>query len=154
MNSPTAAKFTIDFNEELPVWDFFPLWWLAKHWHCDARHVFNLIESGEIKVVVDLRNKASSKTMIRVPRKSVVEFLNRRRDLKAVAENNPAYPARLKSVITANNPRPALASERSSRRSTSSAAGKLNCKGIPRDCKTDEQAMRKQHRTRGRPLKK
>lgn len=92
--SAQQKEFDIDFNDELPPWDFFPVWWLAERWHCDTEHIVHLIDSGELPLGVDLRNKGSSKTMIRIPRKSVVHFLNLRKDLEAVAENNPAYPAR------------------------------------------------------------
>src|SRR6266446_5915137 len=85
------SEFDIDFGQELPPQDFFPVWQLAKIWHCSSEHVTRLVESEELPVGVDLRNKASSKTMIRVPRKSVVEFLNRRKDREAIAEANP-YP--------------------------------------------------------------
>lgn len=52
---------------------------LAKEWHCTTQHIFNLIEEGQLPGAVDLRGKAATKTMIRVPRASVVEFLNRRK---------------------------------------------------------------------------
>ena len=78
MAPPSQKEFSIDFGDELPPWDFFPIHYLAKRWHCSIQHIFNLIESGEIKVSTDLRNAAASRAMIRIPRKSVVEFLNRR----------------------------------------------------------------------------
>jgi hypothetical protein len=90
------AEFDIDFDDELPRWEFFPVYWLAKRWHATSQHVFNLIESGELEVGVDLRNKASSRTMIRVPRKSVVRFLNKRKNLQAVAAANPSPKPRVK----------------------------------------------------------
>jgi hypothetical protein len=73
-------EFDLDFDAELPPkMEFFPVWFLGKLWHCSAQHVINLVDSGELKVPVDLKGKAASKTMIRVPRASVVEFLNRRK---------------------------------------------------------------------------
>ena len=73
-------EFDLNFEEELPRnMEFFPVWFLAKLWHATSNHVVNLIDSGELKVPVDLRNKASSRAMIRVPRACVVEFLNRRK---------------------------------------------------------------------------
>jgi hypothetical protein len=72
--------FDIDFDAELPAnRNFFPVWELAKSWHCSVQHIINLVESGELKVPVDLKGKSATKTMIRVPRASVVEFLNRRK---------------------------------------------------------------------------
>lgn len=85
----TQREFDIDFNAELPPWEFFPVWQLAKSWNCSREHVANLVESGELPVGLDLRTKGSSKSMIRVPRRAVVEFLNRRKDIAAVAEANP-----------------------------------------------------------------
>lgn len=73
-------EFDLNFDDELPPkMDFFPVWFLAKLWHAHRQHIVNLIDSGELKVPVDLRNKASSRAMIRVPRASVVEFLTRRK---------------------------------------------------------------------------
>ena len=62
-------EFDIDFDAELPPnMAFFPLWWLAKRWHCSVQHVINLVDSGELKVPVDLKGKSASKSMIRAPR--------------------------------------------------------------------------------------
>jgi hypothetical protein len=36
---PHKQEFDVDFNAELPPWDFFPIWWLAKSWHCSRQHV-------------------------------------------------------------------------------------------------------------------
>lgn len=77
MKKKTA--FDIDFQDVLPQQEFFPVWQLAKLWKANRQHIINLIESGELKVPVDLRGKAATKTMIRVPRGSVIEFLNRRK---------------------------------------------------------------------------
>lgn len=87
-------EFDIDFGDELPDWDGFPLFWLAKRWHTTTQHLFNLIDTKQIKCPVDLRNKASSRAMIRVPRKSVIAFLNSRKDTEAVANSNPKPKAR------------------------------------------------------------
>lgn len=87
--SDSLRESEIDFGQELPRQDFFPTWQLARLWHCTAQHVVNLVESGELLIALDLRGKASSKSMIRVPRKAVVRFLNARKDLAAIAEANP-----------------------------------------------------------------
>ncbi len=79
-----------NFEEDLPAGvESFSLHWLAKRWKVSVQHVFNLVESGEIPVAVDLRNLKSSKACIRVPRKSVVAFLNKRKDLVTIAESSP-----------------------------------------------------------------
>ena len=73
------SDFDVDFQDHLPRIEFVPVFLLAKLWRCHRQHIINLIDSGELKVPVDLRGKASSKSMIRIPRASVVEFLNRRK---------------------------------------------------------------------------
>lgn len=79
-SAPQQQKeFDIDFDAELPNFQFFPVWLLAKTWHCHRTHVVNLIEAGELKVPVDLRGANSSKSMWRVPRASIIEFLNKRK---------------------------------------------------------------------------
>ncbi len=99
MSAPNDSKFTIDFEAELPPWNFFPIAWCAKEWHCSPEHITrNLIETGELPVGIDLRGKGSSRMMIRIPRKSLVAFLNRRKDLEAVAANNPRPKFRSESI--------------------------------------------------------
>lgn len=66
----------------------FALHEVAKIFHCSTQHFVNLIESGELRVPLDLRNKASSRAMIRVPRSSLVEFVNRRSNFEALAALN------------------------------------------------------------------
>jgi hypothetical protein len=78
-SSVHQKEFDIDFDDVLPDWDGFPVFWVAKRWHCTSNHILNLIDSGEIKVPIDLRNKASSRAMIRIPRGSLIEFINRRK---------------------------------------------------------------------------
>jgi hypothetical protein len=65
-------------TEHLPAGESFPVWQLAQMFHVDRKHLINLIESGEIKVAFDLRGKASSQSCIRVPRNSLLEFLEKR----------------------------------------------------------------------------
>jgi hypothetical protein len=89
MSMPNESKFVIDFDKELPPWNFFPIAWCANEWHCSPEHIVNLIETGELPVGVDLRGHKSSKMMIRIPRKSLVAFLNHRKNLEAVAAANP-----------------------------------------------------------------
>jgi Helix-turn-helix domain len=63
----------------LPAGESFPVWQLARLFHVDRQHLVNLIESGEIKVAIDLRGKTSSRSCIRVPRNSLIEFLQSRK---------------------------------------------------------------------------
>ena len=92
----SQEKFDIDFNDALPRWESFSVHWIANHWRCSVQHVINLIESGELPVDADLRKKAPTKTMIRVSRKSLAEFMNSRKDLAAVAARSPAYKKKAK----------------------------------------------------------
>ncbi len=85
----SAAGLKIDFDQELPEWNFFPVHWLAKEWHCSGKHICNLIDTDELKIGIDLRGLKSSRAMIRVPRKSLVEFLNARQNREAIREANP-----------------------------------------------------------------
>lgn len=89
--SATAEEQELNFEHELPAgMNSFSLLWLANFWGCSLRHVFNLVESGAFGPgAVDLRNIKSSRSMIRLPRKTVVEFLNNRQKLEAIAEQSP-----------------------------------------------------------------
>jgi len=79
----------LDFDTILaPKINFFPVWQIAKLLNVSAGHVFHLIESGELACPVDLRNSASSRTCIRVPRKCLSDFLNSRKNLQAIADAN------------------------------------------------------------------
>lgn len=71
-----------DFDNELPPGrEFFPVRELAALWRCTIKHVHNLIDSGELETTVNLKHPNAKKSMRRVPRKSVVDFLNRRKGL-------------------------------------------------------------------------
>lgn len=155
------SAFDIDFELELPHWDFFPVYWLADRWRVTSRHVFNLIESGELPVAIDLRNKASSRTTIRVPRRSVVHFLKTRKNLNAVALTNPKPKAR-KSIPEGRGrigrkqkaaKRRASASSTTNRSDLSRGRQKRFCKGVPAFCTSTAQTMHNQSRARGRPKK-
>lgn len=88
----------LDFESMLPDWESFPVWWLAKRWCVSDEHWHNLIDDGEMMLAIDLLRTGSSRSLRRVTRASLLEFLNRRKDLKAVAEANPkpAYRAQSK----------------------------------------------------------
>lgn len=69
-----------DFEHDLPAGkEFFSVPFLARLWGCSNEHVIGLIESGEIAIAADLRGTGSTKTMWRVTRRAVVDFLNRRK---------------------------------------------------------------------------
>jgi hypothetical protein len=73
-------KAGFDFEHQLPEGkEFFTVRQLATLWGVSLNHVSNLIDSGELEVSVDLRGLKSTKALLRVPRKSVVAFLNRRK---------------------------------------------------------------------------
>jgi hypothetical protein len=65
-------------TEHLPAGESFPVWQLAQLFHVNRQHLINLIESGEIKIAFDFRGKSSSKSCIRVPRDSLIAFLEKR----------------------------------------------------------------------------
>ena len=79
-NRREGDEFEIDFDSELPAYArFFPVFLLAKIFRCHRQHVINLIESGDLKVPIDLRGPRATKSMWRAPRPAVVEFLNNRK---------------------------------------------------------------------------
>jgi helix-turn-helix protein len=65
--------------EYLPAGESFPIWYLAKLFHCDRQHLVHLVKSGEIAGAIDLRGKSSSRSCIRIPRDSLIEFLESRK---------------------------------------------------------------------------
>jgi hypothetical protein len=68
-----------DFDHELPAGkEWFSIRWLARHWGKSPRHISNLVESGEIAVATDMRGKGAKRSCMNIPRKAVVDFLNRR----------------------------------------------------------------------------
>jgi hypothetical protein len=64
---------------ELPDWDGFPVYWVAKRWHLDRKHLCNLIEAGEFGKAIDFRGASSSRSTIRIPRAALIAFLERRK---------------------------------------------------------------------------
>jgi len=75
-------------TEHLPAGESFPVWQLAQMFHVHRTHLTNLIEQGEL-VAFDLRGKASSRSCVRVPRTSLVEFLARRQIVAAATKRHP-----------------------------------------------------------------
>jgi hypothetical protein len=69
-------------TEHLPPGESFAVWQLAKLLHCHRTHLVHLIESGEL-VAFDLRAKSASRSTMRVPRDSIVEFLQKRQVIAA-----------------------------------------------------------------------
>lgn len=77
---PSYDEPEFDFEHGLPPGrEFFRLPELACLWRCHPTHIQRLIDSGELPISVDLRGPGASKSMQRVPRASVVAFLNRRK---------------------------------------------------------------------------
>jgi len=74
-------------SEYLPAGESFPVHLLARVLHVDRKHVIGLIDSGEIKCAFDMRSPGVSRSLIRVPRAAVVEFLESR---KIVVVESPA----------------------------------------------------------------
>jgi hypothetical protein len=81
MSVVAGGQGEFDFEHELPAGkEFFTVPFLAALWDCDAKHVHNLIDKGAIKLSASLHSPEATKSMRRVPRSAVIEFLNRRRD--------------------------------------------------------------------------
>ncbi len=68
----------------LPPGETFAVWQLAKLLWCHRNHLVHLIEEGEL-VAFDLRGKGSTRSTLRVPRGSIVSFLEKRQVI-AIAE--------------------------------------------------------------------
>ena len=68
-------------SEYLPAGESFPVHLLARVLRVHRDHVIHLIDSGELKCAVDLRSPGASRSLIRVPRAAVVEFLESRKIL-------------------------------------------------------------------------
>lgn len=92
MTSTVDPLPDFDFEHELPKGvESFSLHWLSKRFGGTTGHWFNLAEKRAFgRALVDLRTPGSSKAMLRIPRASLVGFLNSRRDIQAVADSNPA----------------------------------------------------------------
>ncbi|HEX3817701.1 MAG TPA: hypothetical protein VHW03_05380 [Chthoniobacterales bacterium] len=86
---PNESESLTNFEHDLPDWDFFSIGWLATRLRVSATHVEGLVETGEIKCALDIRGNASCRRTLRVPRKAVIAFFNKRRDLETVAASNP-----------------------------------------------------------------
>ena len=71
-----------DFEHELPAGkEFFTLRYLARLWDCSEDTVQRLVDTGDLAVSVDIAPSTSTvKSMQRITRKSVVDFLNRRKN--------------------------------------------------------------------------
>jgi hypothetical protein len=90
-NHRVAGSDEFDFGDHLPagMTSFTPNF-LANFVGGTPQHWINLAEKGAFgKGLADLRAPGASKMMLRIPRKPLVEFLNSRRDLQAVADANP-----------------------------------------------------------------
>jgi excisionase family DNA binding protein len=72
-------------SEYLPPGETFAVWQLAKMLNCHRSHLVHLIEAGEI-VAFDLRGKKASRSTMRVPRNSIVEFLEKRQVIAAATK--------------------------------------------------------------------
>jgi hypothetical protein len=58
---------------------FFSLPFLAQHWKCSEENVQRLIDDGSIRTAIDFAPGSSTKAMLRIPRRAVVDFLNSRK---------------------------------------------------------------------------
>jgi len=58
----------------------FAIWQLSKVLRCNRQHIVDLVEQGEL-VAFDLRGANSSRSCVRVPRASVIAFLEARQNV-------------------------------------------------------------------------
>jgi hypothetical protein len=72
---------------DLPPGNFFAVYRLAKILDRSRQHIGRLIDDGDLKVPIDVRRRASSRSSILVPRASVIEFLERRKITPALNGN-------------------------------------------------------------------
>jgi hypothetical protein len=96
---------TFDIESFVGPGESFAVHWIAKRWCCSAQHIRNLIEEGAIKVppeeIARARSKQKTWTTVRVPRKSLIDFLRirssrrwwntekkKRRKLRAIQSRN------------------------------------------------------------------
>jgi len=71
----------LDFQNHLPAgMETFTIRFLSLWFRSSKQHWINLIESGHI-AAVDLSTPGKSKSMMRVPRASLVKFLNDKKTL-------------------------------------------------------------------------
>lgn len=71
---------TFNIDAVLPAdREFFTVRYLAKLWSSSVQHVNNLVESGELETVIDLKGAKATKSMIRIPRSSVIKFIGKRK---------------------------------------------------------------------------
>ena len=109
MSKPNeSARGAFDIESLVPQEPFMRVFQFATWMSVSYHHVVNLIKSGDLKVPEELQKSAPSKRAMRIPRAAVVEFLNARRNLKAVAAANPKPKYNKASV---RRPRSATASK-------------------------------------------
>lgn len=79
MSQTVDDQGEFDFGHALPPGkEWFSVPFLADLWDCDAKHVHALIDKGAIKWSASLHSPGSTKSMRRIPRQAVVEFLDSR----------------------------------------------------------------------------
>ncbi len=72
---------------------------------CSSKHILNLVRANAIKVPQELQDSAPSGPSMRIPRASLVDFLNERMNIKAVAAANPRPKFRPESIRRPRNPK-------------------------------------------------
>lgn len=87
MSAPNQSSF--DPETWLPSPRFMRVKEFAERMCCSTTHILNLIKDGAIVVPQELKDSAPSGPSMRIPRASLVDFLNERKNIKAVAAANP-----------------------------------------------------------------
>jgi hypothetical protein len=89
---PVKLQWTA-IEARLPAGQCFPVWQLAKLLGCHRQHIINLVEQGDL-VAFDLRGPGSSRATLRIPRNSMIAFLEARQII-ATAEKRATKQARI-----------------------------------------------------------
>ena len=80
MSAPNESRLAapLDVENIIPKVPFIRIQQLAKIVACSPQHVVHLIENGDIVVPAELQSSAPSKTAIRIPRESLINFMRER----------------------------------------------------------------------------
>ncbi len=89
----SAPNQSFDPETWLPPPPFMRVKEFGERMCCSTKHILNLIRSGAIVVPQELQDSAPSGASMRIPRASLVDFLNERMNIKAVAKEQHARTA-------------------------------------------------------------
>ena len=89
MSTPNEnVRPPFDWESIVPPDKFMRVTHFAKWLECSTHHILNLIRSGEIQVPQELQKSAPSGAAMRIPRESILKFLEARSSRTRIAERN------------------------------------------------------------------